>query len=776
MEKEPKEELIETNDEKVVEEVQEEQSNDESIVESNNSEENIIEKVETQNDDIDEDKEPTKEFDIVTATSKVTEEKNENKVDKKKLFIIIGSALLVLIVAIVVVLLLLKDDDNNKVLEPSKPEEPIVSAPSDEECQKLIKEYGNKLALLVRDYIAEGYDVSSIKAETMTTLLDGYVVKCETFELNNNGNIKLNNCSINGSKSIYNYEKTYSASRPDTDYQVASVDGKLTFYYDGWYITEEDDEYSTEYTIKCEEDSCILDKVYAYYAIVKEKSGKVIVYNFYNNKKIYTALPGYEVNIMGKYDDDYVEDAFALTIRNSEKQEALYSLAKQDIVFDYGIYTYDWEAEGICFDDCSTVVVEDYIKIYSGNKIGLLSSKDFTVVLEPTDYDDITVDREYAYVKKGNYVGLLKYEKGEIKTLVKPNKYQTVIFNEDHIIIKKSGKYGALDISGEKQYLNGKFYDAVVVANYPNGGALVLDGKTLKVLDLDGKLIKNLGEIPVGAKLYDDYETYGSGSYNDEDYGINVWLKFTNPSYDENANDEYYNCSDSCDLELDDEAYTACQDSCEQYYNSDASHDCMEFNYNFTKGELEKYPMECEGGYAKPVLYLYPTLPTFVTVTFANPEKLTTTYPKYENSWKVLASPNGDLYDLKNNYYYALYWEEDSNHKVDFKEGFYVTKENAIEFLEEKLDKIGFTARERNEFIMYWLPILEKNEKSLVYFELTEERDAYSKINIKPEPDSLLRVAIHIKKVDSYTKIKEQKLPTFKRNGFTVVEWGGVTY
>ena len=31
---------------------------------------------------------------------------------------------------------------------------------------------------------------------------------------------------------------------------------------------------------------------------------------------------------------------------------------------------------------------------------------------------------------------------------------------------------------------------------------------------------------------------------------------------------------------------------------------------------------------------------------------------------------------------------------------------------------------------MYWLPILEKNKKSLVYFELTEERNSYSKINI----------------------------------------------
>ncbi len=77
---------------------------------------------------------------------------------------------------------------------------------------------------------------------------------------------------------------------------------------------------------------------------------------------------------------------------------------------------------------------------------------------------------------------------------------------------------------------------------------------------------------------------------------------------------------------------------------------------------------------------------------------------------------------------------------------------------------------------MYWLPILEKNEHSLVYFELTKERDIYSKININPKPDSMLRMAIHVKRVSGYTPIKEEKLETFKRSGFTAVEWGGVMY
>lgn len=194
---------------------------------------------------------------------------------------------------------------------------------------------------------------------------------------------------------------------------------------------------------------------------------------------------------------------------------------------------------------------------------------------------------------------------------------------------------------------------------------------------------------------------------------------------------------------------------------------------NKKTGVFENVPI---GGYAKPVLYLYPKVKTNVTVTFEKPNLLTTTYPKFNNSWVVTAHPNGDLYDKNGNYYYALYWEEKGSNDIDFKTGFYVTKDNAIKFLEEKLTIIGLNSRERNEFIMYWLPILEKNEKNLVYFELTEERNSYNKLIINPTPDSLLRLAIHIKKVDKEISIKEQKLTSFNRTGFTAIEWGGVIH
>jgi hypothetical protein len=213
-----------------------------------------------------------------------------------------------------------------------------------------------------------------------------------------------------------------------------------------------------------------------------------------------------------------------------------------------------------------------------------------------------------------------------------------------------------------------------------------------------------------------------------------------------------------------------------QFYKDDSNYDdCIEVSYDTANKTGESKDYMC-GGVAKPILYLYPEKKTNVTISFEHPELLETTYPKFTGKWEVTAYKNGDLYDKNGNYYYALYWDEVKVHSVDFSTGFYVEADEAIDFLEEKLTYIGLNAKERNEFIMYWLPKLEKNGKSLVYFELTEERESYNKINISPKPDSLLRVVIHVKKVDKKVDIKKESLTKFKRSGFTAVEWGGTTY
>lgn len=175
---------------------------------------------------------------------------------------------------------------------------------------------------------------------------------------------------------------------------------------------------------------------------------------------------------------------------------------------------------------------------------------------------------------------------------------------------------------------------------------------------------------------------------------------------------------------------------------------------------------------AKPVIYLYPENEMNINVKL-DENKLTCIYPKYNNGWNVLAKPNGDLLDLNTGRsQYCLYYESVGNYQIT-NEGFIIKGENAAAFLEEKLAILGLNEREANEFIIYWLPILEANEYNYIRFATAEEIEANMSLNITPAPDSVIRVVMVFKGLDAPIDVNEQVLTTPERVGFTVVEWGG---
>lgn len=183
---------------------------------------------------------------------------------------------------------------------------------------------------------------------------------------------------------------------------------------------------------------------------------------------------------------------------------------------------------------------------------------------------------------------------------------------------------------------------------------------------------------------------------------------------------------------------------------------------------------ECNPNMAyKPLIYLYPTVDTKVNVKLGRSEALTSTYPKYKDSWNVLAKPDGELIDDKGRTFYGLYWEGYNTIDVTFEDGFVVGRDNLIPFLEEKLSILGLTEREANEFIIYWLPKLEENEYNLIRFESIDKINKNMPLIINPKPDTVIRILMEYKKADKDTKVKTQALVTPVRKGFTVVEWGG---
>ena len=162
-------------------------------------------------------------------------------------------------------------------------------------------------------------------------------------------------------------------------------------------------------------------------------------------------------------------------------------------------------------------------------------------------------------------------------------------------------------------------------------------------------------------------------------------------------------------------------------------------------------------------------------VTMSYPDNLTTTYPKYVDGWNVLAHPNGDLKDLDTDKdLYALYYEclNTVKFKVE-KDGFVVKGEDVAEFLEEKLEILGLNYKEKEEFIVYWLPKLEANKYNYIRFATTEEIDKNMPLEITPKPDTTIRIFMTFKRLNKEIDVEEQQLEPVKRNGFVAVEWGG---
>ena len=174
----------------------------------------------------------------------------------------------------------------------------------------------------------------------------------------------------------------------------------------------------------------------------------------------------------------------------------------------------------------------------------------------------------------------------------------------------------------------------------------------------------------------------------------------------------------------------------------------------------------------KPVIYLYPEEKTEVYVTLDYNGRLTCTYPSYDNGWKVTAQPDGTLTDENGQTYNYLYWEGETNTQYDFSEGFCVKGEDTAAFLEYALAELGLNRREANEFIVFWLPMMQNNEYNVISFQGDVYTDS-AKLDIDPAPDTLIRVFMAWQASEIYVNIPEQELDAPEREGFTVVEWGG---
>lgn len=196
---------------------------------------------------------------------------------------------------------------------------------------------------------------------------------------------------------------------------------------------------------------------------------------------------------------------------------------------------------------------------------------------------------------------------------------------------------------------------------------------------------------------------------------------------------------------------------------------------------LGEYDIKLIGGCGKPVIYLYPEKETEVSVSLKVPVKFDETIPKYNGGWKVKAYPDGTLIDLQSNKTYPyLFWSgkvlDESYPEIN--NGWIVEKDNLESFLSEKFDSIGFSKKEKQDFLSYWVPeLLKKNTPFYkISFLNTRQLNEIFPMKINPTPKSIYRIFMDWTPLSEKpkTNLIPQNLEKIRRDGFTLIEWGGL--
>jgi hypothetical protein len=172
----------------------------------------------------------------------------------------------------------------------------------------------------------------------------------------------------------------------------------------------------------------------------------------------------------------------------------------------------------------------------------------------------------------------------------------------------------------------------------------------------------------------------------------------------------------------------------------------------------------------KPAIYLYPTEDSMVQVQVDVRGIMYKDIPKYNGGWNVFATKEGIIdgqYDYL--FYEALLWQLNVP-----EEGWVVPHSQLEGWFNSKLPELGLNENESAQFMEYWLAELPEAN----YYEVKLFDDAFVtenlRLDIEPVPDTIIRLLFHFRPLDETVVLTEPTIYTPERNGFTVVEWGGI--
>ncbi|AEE14782.1 hypothetical protein Thena_1161 [Thermodesulfobium narugense DSM 14796] len=172
----------------------------------------------------------------------------------------------------------------------------------------------------------------------------------------------------------------------------------------------------------------------------------------------------------------------------------------------------------------------------------------------------------------------------------------------------------------------------------------------------------------------------------------------------------------------------------------------------------------------KPAIYLYPTADSTITVSIDPNGTITKTIPDYKGKWTVNVTKNGKI-DKKYDY---LFYEATLNDSFTPSEGWIVSYNDLSLFFDKFLPILGLNKKEAAQFKEYWLKNLKRANYYLISPVSKEFIENNLKLEVTPNPDTVIRVILYFSPLDNPINIQTPVLEKPTRNGFTVVEWGGI--
>lgn len=185
-----------------------------------------------------------------------------------------------------------------------------------------------------------------------------------------------------------------------------------------------------------------------------------------------------------------------------------------------------------------------------------------------------------------------------------------------------------------------------------------------------------------------------------------------------------------------------------------------------------EYAPQVECG--KPVIYLYPEKPSKVSVKVG--ADVTISEPNYGKGWTAQADPSGTLV-VNGKTYASLYWEGKGHGQYPaITEGFIVAQADADRTIREHLTTLGLNSKESADFMEFWAPRLPKTPYVRLTWFGTRQLDQLAPLAVSPKPDTMIRVFLDFEGLQQPVDIRPQRLGAVSRNGFTLVEWGGLLH